>query len=279
MSGAIPAWLRPKALKARYAASKVWKLCMNGIEGDSLVKGNIMKAGDRVTFQIFPSIAMGDINTDTGALANTQIDPTQATITIDKWKGAIVNVVDIADQQAVFNWDEELAEAFGKSMSQQQDTDVLDLASTLTGYTDLGDNASAFTDALVLTAQRTLDDAEVPMEDRNWVICPKAHADLLAEDKFTLANSTGFQKGIQVEKGRVSALYGTPVTVSTRVETESNGRLNVLFHKEAFGIAMQKDFRMERFARTQFATPYAANALYGVAVLRHDHAINVVTAA
>lgn len=278
-SGAIPAWLRAKALKARYAASKVWKLALNGVEGDPLVKGNITKAGDRVTFQIFPSISVGDISTADGTLANQVITPTQATITVDKWKGAVVDVVDIAGQQSVLNFDEELADAFGKSISAAQDISVAALASGLTVNTPFGDNNSAFTDPGILYCQRVLDDGEVPKEDRNWVICPSAHSDILAIDKFTLANTTGFSKGVQVDNGRIVGLYGTPVTVTSVVLSSGGARYNYLAHRECLGIVMQREFKMEKFARTKFTTPYAANALYGVGELRDNHGIAYLTRA
>ena len=52
ISGSVPKVLKIKALKARYAASQVWKDCLNGVEGDDNVKGSIKRWGDTVTFQI-----------------------------------------------------------------------------------------------------------------------------------------------------------------------------------------------------------------------------------
>lgn len=278
ISTSVPAWLRTRALKARYAAAKVWKDCLNGVEGDPLIKGQITKAGDRVTFQIFPSLNVTDISTTDGSFTNQEITPTPVTITINKWKNVSADLVDIVDSQSVLEWEAEFADAFGKAISQQQDSDVLDLVASLTtNVVDLG--VAAFSDAGVLQSQRLLDDLNVPKESRYWVLAPVAHADLLAIDKFTTANTTGFSRGVQVGDGRIVGLYGTPVSVSTEVTTTSSKRDNVLFHKEAFGVVMQKDFRMEKFARTKYSTPYAGSALYGVAILRDNHAVWVKSAA
>jgi hypothetical protein len=277
ISTSIPALLRTKALKARYAASKVWKLVLNGVEGDALVKGNITKMGDTVTFQVFPSLNVTDISTTDGSYTSQEISPTSVSITINKWKSVAADIVDIVAAQSVLEWESEFAEGFGKAISQKQDDDVLALIASLT--TNVQGDTGAFSDAKVLLAQRTLDDLEVPKDDRNWVIAPIAQADLLNLDKFTLANTTGFQKGLQVEGGRVQGLYGTPVTVTSRVTTTSSMRDNVLFHREAFGVVMQKDFKMEKFSRVQFSTPYAASALYGVGTLRDNHAVWVKSAA
>lgn len=277
VSTSVPSWLRTRALKARYAASKVWVHCLNGVEGDPLVQGQIKKAGDRVVFQIFPTLSTNDISTTDGSYTATEINPTTATIIINKWKSVAADIVDIVEAQSVLEWETEFAEAFGKAIGQKQDDDVLALVASLT--TNIAGDANAFSDAKVLLAQRQLDDLEVPKEDRTWVIAPVAHSDLLQIDKFTLANTTGFSKGVQVDQGRIVGLYGTQVVVTTRVTTTSSKRDNVLFHKEAFGVVMQRDFKMEKFMRQQFSTPYAGSALYGVATLRDNHASWVQSAA
>lgn len=277
ISTSVPKLLRTKALKARYAASKVWKLCLNGVEGDALVKGNITKIGDTITFQVFPSLNVTDISTTDGSYTSQEILPTAVSITINKWKSTAADIVDLVEAQSVLDWESEFAEAFGKAISQKQDDDILALIASLT--TNVQGDTGSFSDPKILLAQRTLDDLEVPKDGRNWVIAPIAQADLLNLDKFTLANTTGFSKGVQVGEGRVVGLYGTPVTVTSRVTTTSSKRDNVLFHQEAFGIAMQRDFKMEKFSRVQFSTPYAASALYGVATLRDNHAVWVQSAA
>lgn len=277
VSTSVPAWLRTKALQARYAASKVWKHCLNGVEGDPFIKGKISQAGDRVVFQIFPKLATTDISTTDGSFTNTQIVVTPVTITINKWKNVSADLVDIVEAQSVVQWETQFADGFGNAISEKQDDDVLALVASLTTNT-VGD-AGPFSDAKVLLAQRTLDDLEVPHDNRTWVLSPVAHADLLIVPKFTEAANTGFSKGVAVDDGRVASLYGTPVEVSSRVTTTGGLRDNVLFHEEAFGVVMQKDFKMEKFARIRYSTNYAGSALYGVGILRDNHAVRVQSAA
>lgn len=276
VSGSVPKLWRVKALKARYAESKAWKLFINGVEGDPNVKGAITKMGDTVHFQIFPTLTVYDISTTDGSVTNNQVAPTDTTITINKWKGVPADLVDIAGIQSVLDWEAEFADAFGKAISQQQDIDLLTLAQSATWTYGAG-GAVPFNDGLILQSQRVLDDAKIPKEDRHWVIAPVAESDILAIDKFTLANTTGFTKGLQVEGGRITGLYGTDVTVTPLVYQTGGKRYNMLAHKEALGTVMQKNFTMEKFARTKFSQPYAGSALYGVAQLRSDHAVIVQT--
>lgn len=278
VASSVPKLWRVKALKARYAESKAWKLFINGVEGDPNVKGAITKMGDTVHFQIFPVLSVIDISTTDGSFTNNQVVPTDAPIVINKWKGVPADLVDIAGIQSVLDWEAEFADAFGKAISQQQDVDLLNLVQSATWPNKVGGSVS-FSDPLILQSQRILDDTKIPKEDRHWVICPSAESDILALDKFVLANQTGFTKGLQVEGGRVTGLYGTDVTVTPLVNNTANVRYNILAHKEALGTVMQKNFTMEKFARTKFSQPYAGSALYGVAQLRNDHAVIVQTSA
>jgi len=278
VSGSVPKLWRVKALKARYAESKAWKLFINGVEGDPNVKGAITRMGDTVHFQIFPVLTVVDISTTDGTFTNNQVIPTDVTITINKWKGVPADLVDIAGIQSVLDWEAEFADAFGKAISQQQDVDLLNLAQSATWTYVIG-GAVPFADGLILQAQRTLDDAKIPKEDRHWVISPVAESDILGVDKFVLANTTGFTKGLQVDGGRITGLYGTDVTVTPLVNNTSAIRYNILSHKEALGTVMQKNFTMEKFARVRFSQPYAGSALYGIAQLRNDHAVIVKTSA
>ena len=276
MSGALPNWLRTVALEARYASQKLWQYAYNATEGDEMVSGQIKKAGDRVTIQIFPKLTASDISTTDGSFTDTEVVLTQATVIINKWKNISANLVDIVDAQAVLNWEREFARSFGAGIAEQQEDDLLALVNDLT--TNIDSSGGAFLDPKVRAAQLMLDNLEVPKEDRVWGICHDAHADLLGADKFTLANQTGFDKGVQVDKGRVVGLYGTPVVATSRVTTTSSKKDNVLFHKQAFGVVMQKDFEMGKFAKTQYATKYHGSALYGVATLRDNHAVWVTSA-
>lgn len=277
-SGSYPKLLRAEALKARYAQGKVWTRVTNGIEGDGFVSGAIKKFGDAVTFQIMPSVSVGDINTDTGALANTTITPTNVSITINKWKGIKAYLVDIADIQSVLRWESEFAKNFGEAIAEQQDTDLLALVNGLTSNTAIG-GAQPMSDPLALQAIRTLDDAKVPMDDRTFVFAPSAQTDLLATDKFSIGSATGLEKGLQVEGGRLTGVYGVKVVVTPLVTTSGAVRQNVLFHRECLGVVMQRDFKIEKFGRTEFATGYGASALYGVAELRDNHGIQIQSAA
>ncbi len=278
VAGSVPKLWRVKALKARYAESKAWKLFVNGIEGDPNVKGAITKMGDTVHFQIFPKLAIQAISTTDGSFTNDQVLPTDTTIVINKWNAVPADLVDIAGIQSVLDWEAEFADAFGKAISEQQDIDLLNLVQSATWVNTVGGGVN-LGDALILQAQRILDDTKIPKEDRHWIICPSAESDILALDKFVLANQTGFSKGIQVEGGRIVGLYGTDVTVTPLVNNTASIRYNILGHKEALGTVMQKNFTMEKFARTKFSQPYAGSALYGVAQLRPDHAVVVKTAA
>jgi hypothetical protein len=233
--------------------------------------------GQKVTIQIMPALTVYDVATSDGSFTNNEGTLTPATVTINKWKAVPVDLVDIVAYQTPLDWETELSEAFGKAISAQQDGDVLDLVDDLTNY-QLGD-AGAFSDTKVLLAQRTLDDANVPKDDRTWVIAPVAQSELLQVDKFTIASATGFARGLQVDNGRIAGLYGTRVVTSTKVVNSAAKRYNCLFHREAFAVVMQKDFKFEKLAKVRLSQPYVGSALYGVVTSRDNHAVAMASGA
>lgn len=268
----VPAFWREKALKARYAKGKIWKTVLNAVEGDPGVVGKITKMGDTIHFTKMPTLTVGNVTIADGSFTNQVVTTSDVTIVVNLWRIVAVDVVDLAGIQTSLDWKSEFSTAFGEAIGEDQDVQLLTEMATVTGI--IG-GAQAFSDALILLGMRTLDDSNVPEEGRHWALSPVAVSDLLALDKFTLANSTGFSRGIQTTEGNISGLYGVPVHKTPKVITASGVRENMLYHNEAFGVATQRNFKIEELARTKLSTPYIGHILYGLDTLRNDHALRV----
>ena len=61
-------------------------------------------------------------------------------------------------------------------------------------------------------------------------------------------------------------MHSSPEVLKVSTETK-----NLMWHKSAIGLAMQKDIKVEKFARTNFADRMGASELFGSATLRVDH--------
>jgi hypothetical protein len=277
-SVSYPELWQAETLKARYAKSVVTKWVYHA---DEIVD----KPGDTVNVDIMPSVSVNDVGSG-GSVTNQQLSLTQVQVVVDKWKEATVDITDKAVRQSIHDLIKDFSGAFGDAIAQQQDTDVLGLYSQLT-TTAIGDTNSPtpMDDEMVRAAMFVLEDANI-LTDENWdmvrwFLRTRAELDLLGLARFSEAQNTGFAKGVQVDKGRLVGLYGIAVSKTSLVTRTGTPAVykNLLLHKEAFAVATQKNFEIQRLAKTKLSTPINGNILYGVKCVRTDHGIVVNSAA
>lgn len=167
------------------------------------------------------------------------------------------------------------AERAGYAVAKTQDSDLAGLYSSLTQ--SVGSGSVNLTDENLLRANQYLDDAEAPENDRHLVIKPAGKADLLAIDKFTLYHNVGDANAIR--KAAIGDLYGFDVWTTTQIKVQAatpNVVHNLLFHREAFALAVQMQPRMQfQYKQEYLGTLATADSLWGFGVQRNDHAVDV----
>ena len=110
----------------------------------------------------------------------------------------------------------------------------------------VGTSSAGIADSNILAALKYLADANAPMDNRAFILSPKAiYTDLMAIDKFTLLTNTNGAD--PVLKGAVGMLYGVPVMVSSNIGTTDGSAQNVLVHKDAIvhanaGLKVQSNY-------------------------------------
>jgi hypothetical protein len=114
-----------------------------------------------------------------------------------------------------------------------------------------------------------MDDADVPMDGRSFVVPPSLRNAIMGIDRYT---STDFVNGKSVETGKIGNLYGVDVFVSTNVPTlESGVRGAQLIHKDTNVLAEQQAVRSQTQYKQEFlGTLYTADTLYGCQVMRPE---------
>src|SRR3990167_3246334 len=258
---------RAIALKALFAKMVAKSRILNVTE-------DIAEMGDILHVKINPKPTVGDITAATGAFTAEAVTITNQDLTINKWKYVAHDVVDIADIQSDIDLYNNFSQAFMPALGEQIDTDILALQSSLTTNAAIGDSTTgeAFGDNIILPASLILDDLKISMEDRSWIVPPVARTQLLKQDKWVDADKMGFDESAKTTgfSGGLD-LFGTPMYISPLVVTSGSLRKAILFHKEAMGVGIQRNINIEKFARTQFSTPFAGSVLYGVGVVRNNH--------
>jgi len=201
---------------------------------------------------------------------------TEVTLTVNRFFTSMFEIDRTLETQSKYDLAAAYKKSAGYALAKRIDTD---LATLYTGLTNQLGTTTTMTDALIVGGIEVLDVADVPEEGRVLVIHPAAKADILLLDKFSLYINRG--KDV-VGTGRFGDLYGIPVHVSTnivRVAGTPPTFKNLLFHKSAFGLAMQKEVTWTKVeAPLKFADIYKPFAMWGVAELRDNHAVCITTA-
>jgi len=210
-------------------------------------------------------------------------------------------IEDIVEVQALSSLRKFYTEDAGYALAKQIDSDILNLAKTLgnatgtyvntasfyndasTGLTAFAENtvvpADVFTDEAFRALIQKMDDADVPMTDRCFVVPPSIRNAIMGIDRY---QSSDFTNAQGVQNGKIGELYGIDVMVSTNCPTietadentaTGGGRIRSaqLLHKDTYVLAEQQGIRSQTQYKQEFlSTLYTADTLYGVKCLRPD---------
>ncbi len=222
-------------------------------------------------------------------------------------------IEDITDVQALSSLRQFYTEDAGYALAKQVDTDLHSLATglgasgtTSTTYANNGGtffvdasnglsayavdtvvSADVFTDAAFRGIIQKLDDADVPMDGRSFIIPPVVRNTIMGIDRYV---SSDFVNNGQVTNGQIGQLYGIDVFVSTNcpvVETasaNSNSTVDslgcLLMHSDAIVMAEQMGVRSQTQYKQEFLSNlFTSDTLYGVAVLRPASGLTLVVPA
>ena len=133
------------------------------------------------------------------------------------------------------------------------------------GTLDIG----AFSDAVFRGLIQKMDDADVPMDGRTFVVPPSLRNAIMGVERY---NSSDFVDGKGTVTGKIGNLYGVDVLVSSNVPTLETGvRGAQLIHKDTNVLAEQQGVRSQTQYKQEFlGTLYTADTLYGVQVMRPE---------
>ena len=287
---------------------ELWSDEVIGAYKSNLVVANLVtklshkgKKGDTI---YIPVPARGDASLKA---ANTQVTLSAATNT-----AITVNIAthyeysklieDIAEVQALASMRKFYTDDAGYALAKRVDTDLLALSEGLQGgtvggtgaasyenavigsngstaYTGNSSNAAAIADAGIRKMLLTLDDADVPMDNRCMVIPPTASSSLLGISRFTEQQFIG--DGAAIKTGKIGNIYGVDIYVSTNCPTASGNsdtdRVGVLMHKDAFVLAEQVGVRSQtQYKQEYLGDLFTSDTIYGVAELRNDAGVAFV---
>jgi len=249
--------------------------------------------------------------------ASTQVTLIAATegvvdISINKHYEYSRLIEDIVEAQALSSMRQFYTDDAGYALAKQIDTDIIQLgrlanggssgarygsafiggdgttAFDYTANTNTG-NASALTDAAIRRTIQRLDDADVPMDGRFFIIPPSSRNTLMGLSRYTEQAFVGESgSGNTIRNGEVGNLYGTAVFVSSNADSASAtsaypasgsaiARVALMGHKDSFVLVEQVGIRSQtQYKQEYLGTLFTADTLYGVGELRDYGAVALV---
>jgi N4-gp56 family major capsid protein len=198
-------------------------------------------------------------------------------VTIDQHFEYSRLIEDITDVQALTSLRSFYTEDAGYALADLVDSALIAEAANFTAQLECGASgtavsagtAVAFNDASFRDAIQVLDDNNVPMSQRVFVIPPAVKNSMLGISNYI---STDFVEGKPVANGKIGSLYGVDIHVSTNIPTENTDeKAALLMHKDALVFAEQVGVRVQTQYQQQYlADLMTADTLYGVKTYRPE---------
>jgi hypothetical protein len=234
--------------------------------------------------------------------ANTE---TEVQVLVNKHFEYSKLIEDITETQALTSMRGFYTEDAGYALARKVDKHLLELGKAIGDQTDdwVGSN-SYFTDATnglslysvdtVTTTDVTtdasfrgliklMDDADVPFDERYFIVPPSLRSTMMGIDRYV---SSDFVDGRGVQNGKIGNIYGIDIyvsthacTVETAAENAAGGEVKAatLFHKESFILAEQQNIRSQtQYKQEWLGTLFTADNIFGVKTYRPDSAFNLM---
>lgn len=268
----------------------------------NLVVANLFKkmsmAGKKGDTIHIPSPTRGNaslkaVNTQVTLVADSVSD---IAVLIDKHYEYSKLIEDMAEVQALASLRRFYTEDAGYALARQKDTSLIQLGrgfnggnaanSAYAGAFSGADGTTAYnagantglgalTDAAIRRTIQRLDDSDVPMDGRFFIIPPSARNTLMGLARYTEQAFVGEAGGNNtIRNGEIGNLYGIPVFVSSNADTTSGTtacRVALLGHKDAAVMVEQQGIRTQtQYKQEYLGTLFTADTLYGVKELRDN---------
>ena len=212
------------------------------------------------------------------------VTETETTILVDQWEETSFEIEDIVKVQSQYDLRSEYTEKAGFAIAKKVDSDLLALYASLTSD-DVGVYGTDVGDAELVAAIETLDLVDAPLTDRYFVMHPSQKSAVMKLDKFVSAYHLGdVNSPSPIQKGPNNRylwgeIYGVPFYYTNQVPTTAGSptqRHNLLFHKEAFALALQQAPRTQAsYWQKDLAWIITTDVIYGMSVLRDTFGVEI----
>lgn len=257
----------------------------------------LASAGDTVNVPIAPSATANNI-AETGTVTNQKNSLGNAQITLNKHVESSFAIGDVVKVLTNPNLLQAIMEPALVAVSEQIESDLLNLYPLFTSNTAVG-GATTIDESRVDAAETALFNAKVPQSlPRNLVVSGNTYGKLRQIGRFT--ENLTYGSGMPIATGQVLQVKGMNVFRSQLVPKPSTVNYNLAFTRNAIGLATRRlplpipgtgaiaeyveypgaNFGLRlvmSYNKDTLAQQFTVDSLYGVGVLRNNHAVQVQT--
>jgi N4-gp56 family major capsid protein len=252
--------------EALFVASE--KSIMRGlVRNYTLAPGN----GKTVTVPIYPKVTAGAL-TEATAPSTTTVSTDGATLTVSE-VGLLATISDLAMMSSASNVVSDIGRLFGEAIARKIDSDLMAL---FDGFaTTVGNVSTTASAALLFQGIAKLRSAGYDTSnDCAIVLHPAVAYDVAASLTSTFAAPASMVGNDALRNGFMGTLGGVPVYQSSLVNQSTAGSNASgdygcgIFHKDALGLAMLQDIRIETQRQAGIrGYDIVGSAIYGVGEL------------
>jgi hypothetical protein len=210
--------------------------------------------------------------TENTAIVYETVAETAVTIVLNIWSYAAVGIEDIVKVQSQVDVQNEYQRKLGYALAKDIDTN---LAADFAGFSGtVGTLGTPASDANVLSAIMLLDNADVPQDDRFFVMSPAEKVAKLALDRWSNALYIGTSQ-YPTRSGMLGDMYGLNLAVTTNLVKPAGGQANnAIFHRDALALVEQRSPKMHVFYDIDFFTwKLASEVIYGHQEMRDNFGV------
>lgn len=223
-------------------------------------------------------ITATEVTAGTEGVQKNPFNTTAITLTINQYWEAPVTIDFMSRRQSQVDL---VAYAEGESayaINKKIDGTVCALFSALSDGTGYGTDGSAITDDVLVSAVEELDAADIPEENRSWILDPSAKADIIKIDKFV--RSDYFAGDVVPTGGFRKDIYGAPLLITNNLTVNSTGNYGVYAHRDAIAVIISQNLEVDRVEQPlKHQLVINTTALWGLIELRDDSGCPILTRA
>jgi hypothetical protein len=202
------------------------------------------------------------------ALTASDVTTTGTSITVDQWKGCSAEISEMAKIEDHIGYLNKAASSLGYAIVKAVDTSLGALFSTLNNGSVYGSDGQTISDDIIIAMMETLDEYDVPQDDRCIITDPSSKADLLKIDKFI---RNDYVRNPVVPSGQFGNIYNMPVKITNNLTavSEGTGNYGVMMHRDAIGLVIQANPYSQVIPEPKYhRTTIQTKVIYGLGVLR-----------